>query len=118
MELYNHDAGFQKIIKHIWALAYVPLDQVTSVWETNIQEQVRSGCLQWEEEYGPQLASFFKYVDTTWIGELNPHTKVRKNPASVLSSGRSTRRSWTATKGQTTSWRVTMPDTTWLCIRE
>jgi hypothetical protein len=53
MELCNHDADFQKIIRNIWVLVYMPLDQVTSVWETNIPEQVRSGCLQWEEEYGP-----------------------------------------------------------------
>jgi hypothetical protein len=75
MELYNHDVSFQKIIRHIWALAYVPLDQLISVWETIIQEQVRFGCLQWEEVFGPQLASFFKYVDATWIGELNPSYK-------------------------------------------
>jgi hypothetical protein len=81
MELFNHDVSFQKIIKHIWALAYVPLDQVIPVWETIIQDQVRMGCLQWEEDFGPQLASFFKYVDTTWIGELNLRTKIRKNLA-------------------------------------
>jgi hypothetical protein len=31
MELYDHDADFQKIIRKICALAYMPLDQVTSV---------------------------------------------------------------------------------------
>jgi hypothetical protein len=39
------------------------------------------GCLQWEEDFFLQLASFFKYVDATWTGELNPRTKIRKNPA-------------------------------------
>jgi hypothetical protein len=34
----------------------------------------------WEEDYGPEIASFFKYVDCTWIGELNPRTKLRKKP--------------------------------------
>jgi hypothetical protein len=81
MEFYNHDVSFQKIIRHIWTLAYVPLDQVIPVSETIIQDQVMLGCLQWEEESGPQLASFFKYVDVTRIGELNPCTKIRKNPA-------------------------------------
>jgi hypothetical protein len=79
MELYKHEVNFQKIIRHIWALAYVPLDQVIPVCETIIQE-VRIGCLQWEDDFGPQLASFFKYVDATWIGELNPRTRIRKNP--------------------------------------
>ncbi len=27
------------------------------------------------------MISFFKYVDAMWIGELNPCTKLRKNPA-------------------------------------
>jgi hypothetical protein len=81
MELFNHDVSFQKIIRNIWALAYVPLDQVIPIWETIIQDQVRMGCLQWEEDFGPQLASFFKYVDTTWIGELNLRTKIRKKLA-------------------------------------
>jgi hypothetical protein len=41
MKLYNKDSDFQKIIRLIWALAYVSQDMVTTVWEINIQETVR-----------------------------------------------------------------------------
>jgi hypothetical protein len=40
MKLYNKDFDFQKIIRLIWSLAYVPHDMVTTVWEIYIQEKV------------------------------------------------------------------------------
>jgi hypothetical protein len=98
MELYNHDVSFQKIIRHIWALAYVPLDQVIPVWETIIQDQVRMGGLQWKEDVGLQLASFFKYVDTTWTGELNPPVpRSGRTRPTAMTCGTSSRLSWTVT---------------------
>jgi hypothetical protein len=81
MVLYNSDLKLQQLIRTIWALAFVPLDMVTTVWETIIQEKLRVGCLDWEEDYGPEMASFVKYVDSTWIGELNHRTKLRKRPS-------------------------------------
>jgi hypothetical protein len=41
---------------------------------------VRKICLKFEDEYDSELASFLKYVDSNWIGELNPRTKLRKRP--------------------------------------
>ncbi len=71
--LCNNAVKLQQLIRSIWALAYVPLDMVTTVCETIIQEKVRVGCLDWEEDFGPEMLSFVKYVDSTWIGELNQH---------------------------------------------
>jgi hypothetical protein len=81
MGLYNNDIKLQQLIRSIWALAFIPLDMVITVWETIIQEKVRVGCLDWEEDFGPEIASFVKYVDSTWIGELNHRTKLRKRPS-------------------------------------
>jgi hypothetical protein len=49
--------------------------------------QVRKDCQVLEEDYGPEIASFFKYVDCTWIGELNPRTKLRKKPSLPTTCG-------------------------------
>jgi hypothetical protein len=81
MVLYNNDFKLQQLIRSIWALAFVPLDMVITVWVTIIQEKVHVGCLDWEEDYSPEMASFVKYVDSTWIGELNHRIKLRKRPS-------------------------------------
>jgi hypothetical protein len=42
---------------------------------------VRKLCLKLEDDYDSELASFLKYVDGNWIGELNPRTQLRRRPA-------------------------------------
>ncbi len=79
--LCNNAVKLQQLIRSIWALAYVPLDMVTTVWETIIQEKVQVGCLDWEEDFRPEMSFFVKYVDSTWIGELNHSTRLRKKPS-------------------------------------
>jgi hypothetical protein len=37
-------------------------------------------CLKLEDEYDSELASFLKYVDSNWIGELNPRTQLCRRP--------------------------------------
>jgi hypothetical protein len=81
--LYSENIEFILLVRYIWALAFVPLDKVVSVWETVIQEKVREGCLNWEvleKDMGTKIGQFLKYVDITWIGELNARTKIRKRP--------------------------------------
>ncbi len=72
-------------------MAYIPLDMVTTVCETIIQEKVQVDCLEWEEDFGPEMASFFKYVDSMWIGKLNHCTKLRRNRPSPTRCGTSMR---------------------------
>jgi hypothetical protein len=62
MGLYNNDVKLQLLIGSIWSLAYFPLDMVTTILETLIQEKVWLVCLEWEEDFGSEIASFFKYV--------------------------------------------------------
>jgi hypothetical protein len=38
--LYNHNIEFILLVRYIWALAFVPLDKVVTIWETLIQEKV------------------------------------------------------------------------------
>ncbi len=42
---------------------------------------MRKICLKLEDDYDSELASFPKYVDSNWIGELNPCAKLRRRPA-------------------------------------
>jgi hypothetical protein len=83
--LYNSDDEFQRLIRHIWALAYVPPDAVVTVWETIIQERLREGLDSWAEDWEDGIKEFIKYVDINWIGERNPRTMVRKRPAYSIS---------------------------------
>jgi hypothetical protein len=79
LELYNRDMEFHLLIRYIWALSYVPLVRVVDFWEKFIGERVRAGCKSWEE-FNTGIASFIKYVDSNWIGELHTTTKIRKKP--------------------------------------
>jgi hypothetical protein len=78
--LYNNDIQFSMLIRYIWALSCVPPDMIQAAWTTVIQEKVRQAAPTWEKDYEKQLATFLKYIDRTWIGELNTRTQVRKKP--------------------------------------
>ena len=81
MELYNTDTEFHRLVRYIWALAYVPPEHVVPIWESFIQEKVAAGVSLWKKSHGAEIKSFLKYVDSNWIGELNLKTKARKSPA-------------------------------------
>ncbi len=41
---------------------------------------MRNIYLKLEHDYDSELASFLIYVDSNWIGELNPRTQLRRRP--------------------------------------
>jgi hypothetical protein len=81
LSLYNSDSEFHRLVRYIWALAYVPDDQVVRVWDSFIQEKIRANLESWNTEWGAGIEQFLKYVQVNWIGELNPRTRIRKKPA-------------------------------------
>jgi MULE transposase domain len=78
--LYNNDTKFNQLVHYIWALSYVPEADVVATWETFIQERLREGFNTWTADWGANIKRFIKYVDSTWIGERNPRTQIRKRP--------------------------------------
>jgi hypothetical protein len=78
--LYNNDLQFSMLIRYIWPLSYVPPDMVVVAWTTVIQDKVRLAAPSWEKDYKKELSSFLKYIDRSWIGELNTRTQVQKKP--------------------------------------
>jgi MULE transposase domain len=80
MILYNSNDNFHNLVRYIWALAYVPVDQVIPIWEKFIRARISENFPEWEQDWGDAVKSFVKYIDTNWIGELNPRTKSRKRP--------------------------------------
>ena len=80
-ELFNEDQLFQCLVRNIWALAYVPEDDVIRAWSTFIKEKLVEGLKTWGEEWETMIIVYIKYIDVNWIGELNHRTQVRKRPA-------------------------------------
>jgi hypothetical protein len=80
MILYNSDDNFHNLVRYIWALAYVPQDQVIPIWENFIRARISEHFSEWEADWGDAVKTFVKYVDANWIGGLNPRTQTRKRP--------------------------------------
>jgi hypothetical protein len=77
LELYNTDADFHLLTRYVWALSYVPQDQVIHFWETYIANRVRAGSNGWKN-LEAEVAKFLTYVDNNWIGKLDRKTSQRK----------------------------------------
>ena len=80
-ELFNEDQLFQCLVRYVWALVYVPEDDVIRAWSTFIKEKLVEGLKTWGEEWETMIIVYIKYIDVNWIRELNNRTQVRKRPA-------------------------------------
>jgi hypothetical protein len=58
---------------------------VGSAWTTVIQDKVRQAAPSCEKDYEKELFRFLKYIDRTWIGELNSRTWMPKKPLFPMS---------------------------------
>ena len=76
---YNKCPEFQTLVRLVWALALVPCDQIVNVWENYIVPKVREFQPSFED-YLDEIDNFLIYVESTWIGALNPRTGIRKRP--------------------------------------
>jgi hypothetical protein len=78
---YNSNVKMQQLVRYIWALACIPRTEIVRAWETVILVELKDVLNDMEVDFSKELESFIKYVDSTWIGERNPRTMLRKKPA-------------------------------------
>lgn len=75
--VYNNVAAFRTIISNIYALAYVPSQEVARIWEEVIQPMAANTADEWTGEngegYGEEVQDYLDYVDRTWIGKKLQH---------------------------------------------
>ena len=78
--LYNDDHNFTMLVRYIWSMVYVPEEEIINFWENEIKAWVVKHAATWEKDYEKEVQQFLRYIDQTWIGELNTRTKQRKRP--------------------------------------
>ena len=79
--LYNNQLDFNFFIKMVYALVYVPSDNVILACETVLgpffsEHEDDEGWNECTEE----LDDFLNYIERTWIGKVNPRSGQRKDP--------------------------------------
>lgn len=85
---FHQNMLFQEIIYKIYALSYVPLEEVVRFYEEQIVTEVARGFEQDEEweEMKEEICAFGNYIAATWIGKQNPRSGGRRRPLFPLES--------------------------------
>ena len=78
--LYNTNAAFQTLVRYLWGLSLVPVEDVVSVWENFIGTEFESMQASFAEEDQASVEAFLGYFERTWVGNLNQRTWIRRAP--------------------------------------
>lgn len=82
LPLHDTDEEFHKLVRTMWALSYIPIDDLVTVYQTHVLDVVKENLNNnpvWAE-YSDEIKSFITYFNRTWIGDVNPRTKSRGRP--------------------------------------
>ena len=72
-EFYNGDVEFNELVHKVFALIYVPVEDVVKVYEEHIVaviEEKIDNYATWNEG-SEELVEYVKYMDRTWIGKVS-----------------------------------------------
>lgn len=79
--LYTSNESLQELIRYIWGLSLVPIDQIVPIWEDfiRIKYEEMSDSDAFEGE-GEAVDEWIGYFERTYVGALNWRTGNQKKP--------------------------------------
>ena len=111
--LFHQNAAFNELIHKLYALSYVPPDQVIPLYKEHIIPEIEDKIdsdKDWSEQ-AEDLEEFGFYYENTWIEKRSGY----RSPLFRLSFGTTIRPSLMTVWPQTTCWSPsTEPGTSWL----
>jgi hypothetical protein len=70
--LFYKDPSFVVLVRHIWALAFVPLDQIVPIWECLIADLVSKALNVYDDKtYNDKTYTKTKHIMTKHIQRQN-----------------------------------------------
>ena len=86
----NQCVDIQQFLRLLWALCYVPKEEVLSVYLDHVLPKMPEVDEEVDEnqeeaaEYGEALEKFMDYFELTWVGKVNKRTNLRGKPKFAL----------------------------------